>query len=106
MLHQGFIEKIFIEDMRKHGANIQRPWEIIDFENDHEDEEYPITATFKYAETGETETVRSKYLFSGEGARSFVRERLGFKFHHKEPVSHIWGVMDGIVRTDFPDIKV
>lgn len=105
MLHQGFIERIFIEDMRKHGANVQRPWEIADFEIEHGDREYPIKATFKQAETGEIETVQSKYLFDGEGARSFVRERLGFKFH-KEPVSYVWGVMDGMVRTDFPDIKV
>ncbi|KAL8941594.1 MAG: hypothetical protein Q9216_002145 [Gyalolechia sp. 2 TL-2023] len=106
MLHQGFIERLFIEDMRKHGADIQRPWEIVDFENDHKDSEYPIVTTFKQVETGETETVRSRYLFGGEGARSFVRERLGFNLYHKDPVSHIWGVMDGVVRTDFPDIKM
>ncbi|KAL8998542.1 MAG: hypothetical protein Q9188_006079 [Gyalolechia gomerana] len=92
--------------MRKHGADIQRPWEIVDFENDHKDKEYPIIGTFKQAQTGETERVRSKYLFGDEGASSFVRERLGFKLHHKDPVSHIWGVMDGVVRTDFPDIKM
>ncbi|KAL8833545.1 MAG: hypothetical protein Q9170_004200 [Blastenia crenularia] len=106
LLHQGFIERIFIEDMRKHGADIQRPWEIVDFKNDDENVDYPIRTTFKQTETGETETVRSKYLFDGEGAKSFVRDGLGLKLHHKDPVSHLWGVMDGVVRTDFPDVKV
>lgn len=52
------------------------------------------------------ETVRAKYLFSGEGARSFVREQLKIGIKHKDPIAHVWGVMDGVVETDFPDIKV
>jgi len=53
-----------------------------------------------------SETVRAKYLFSGEGARSFVREQLKVGITHKDPIAHVWGVMDGVVRTDFPDIKM
>jgi len=50
--------------------------------------------------------VYGKYLFGGEGAKSFVREQLGIKVVHKDPIQHVWGVMDGVVKTDFPDIKV
>ena len=53
-----------------------------------------------------SETVRAKYLFSGEGARSFVRDQLGVKMKYKDPIAYVWGVMDGVVRTNFPDIKV
>jgi len=60
----------------------------------------------KHVETDEKETVRAKYLFSAEGARSFIRDSLGIQMNHKDQISHVWGVMDGVVRTDFPDIKV
>ena len=106
MLHQGFIEQIFIEDLRKNKVKVQRPWTIIDFQNDGQNLIYPVEVSLQHLKTGRTETVRTKYLFSGEGARSFVRERLGVKVHYKDPVAHMWGVIDGVVRTDFPDIKV
>ncbi|KAL8732475.1 MAG: hypothetical protein Q9166_002688 [cf. Caloplaca sp. 2 TL-2023] len=105
-LHQGLIEKILIEDMRKHGVGVQRPWTITDFVNSTSNTDYTLQVSLKHVQTDETETVRTKYLFSGEGAKSFIRNKLGFKVHHKDPVSHIWAVMDGVVRTDFPDVKI
>jgi 2-polyprenyl-6-methoxyphenol hydroxylase-like FAD-dependent oxidoreductase len=89
LLHQGLIERVFIEDMEKSGTKLQRPWTITGFKND-----------------GKDPTYRAKYLFSGEGARSFVRDQLGVKIRYKDPIAHVWGVMDGVVRTNFPDIKV
>lgn len=106
LLHQGMIERVFIKDIEANGGTIQRPWAITGFKNDIKDSKYPVEVTFKKAETEETEIVRAKYLFSGEGARSFVREQLGIKVIHKDPIAHVWGVMDGVVRTNFPDIKV
>ena len=106
LLHQGLIERVFIDDLQKNGADVQRPWTITGFKNDEQDELYPVEVNLKHVETGEKETVRTKYLFSGEGARSFIRDQLGVKIRHKDPISHVWGVMDGVVRTDFPDVKV
>jgi 2-polyprenyl-6-methoxyphenol hydroxylase-like FAD-dependent oxidoreductase len=106
LLHQGLIERVFIEDIEKHGMEIQRPWTITGFRNDGEDTNYPVEVSLAHVDGTLAETVRAKYLFSGEGARSFVRDQLGVKIHHKDPIAHVWGVMDGVVRTDFPDIKV
>ncbi len=106
LLHQGLIERIFIDDLHKNGADVQRPWTIIGFNNDDQDLTYPVEVKLKHMQTNEKETVRAKYLFSGEGARSFIRDQLGVKIRHKDPISHVWGVMDGVVRTDFPDVKV
>lgn len=106
MLHQGLIERVFIEDLNRHGVDVQRPWTITGFENNGNNPTYPVEVEIRDLKTQEEEKVRAKYLFSGEGARSFVREKLGVKMHHKDPVAHIWGVMDGVVRTDFPDIRV
>ncbi|EON61182.1 FAD monooxygenase [Coniosporium apollinis CBS 100218] len=106
LLHQGLIERVFLEDMEKNGVKVQRPWSITGFKNDGKDSTYPIEVSIKHVNGEETETMRTKYLFSGEGARSFIREQLGVKIHHKDPIAHVWGVMDGVVRTDFPDIKM
>ncbi len=106
LLHQGLIERVFIDDLHKNGANVQRPWTITGFRNDAMDKIYPIEVNLKHVKTEEKETLRAKYLFSGEGARSVIRDQLGVKILHKDPISNVWGVMDGVVRTDFPDVKV
>lgn len=105
-LHQGLIERVFIDDLNKHQVYVQRPWTITGFRNDGQDPKYPVVINLKHVNSSESETMRAKYLFSGEGARSFVREQLNISIHHKDPIAHIWGVMDGVIRTDFPDIKV
>ena len=107
LLHQGLIERVFIGDLEKNGVSIQRPWTIKGFKTDEKaDPEYPVEVNLEHVEGKGKETVRAKYLFSGEGARSFVREQLKIGITHKDPIAHVWGVMDGVVKTDFPDIKV
>ncbi|PKY07233.1 2-polyprenyl-6-methoxyphenol hydroxylase [Aspergillus campestris IBT 28561] len=105
LVHQGKIERVFLDEIEKAGTTVERPWTIVDFQNDGADATYPVEVQLKCIDTNVAETVRTKYLFSGEGARSFVREKLGIKIHHKDPISYVWGVMDGVVRTNFPDIE-
>ncbi|KAK4574665.1 hypothetical protein LTR86_001506 [Recurvomyces mirabilis] len=106
LLHQGLIERVFIDDLQKNGVKIQRPWRITGFNTDAVDKQYPVEVSISHVDGDEQETIRAKYLFSGEGARSFVREQLKVGITHKDPIAHVWGVMDGVVRTDFPDIKM
>src|SRR5262245_59043761 len=72
LLHQGLIERVFIEDIEKNGVKIQRPWTITGFENDGKDPYYPVEVSIAHVDGTLSERVRAKYLFSGEGARSFV----------------------------------
>jgi hypothetical protein len=107
LLHQGMIERVFIDDLQKNGTSIDRSWTIKGFRtNEKEDAEYPVEVDLEHVDGTQSETVRTKYLFGGEGARSFVRDQLKIGIKHKDPVAHVWGVMDGVVKTDFPDIKV
>ncbi|KAF0316573.1 fad binding domain-containing protein [Colletotrichum asianum] len=107
LLHQGHIERVFISDLNKNGAQIQRPWTITGFtSNEAENPEYPVEVQLEHVDGTAHETVRAKYLFGGEGARSFIRNQLQIGIKHKDPISHVWGVMDGVVKTDFPDIKM
>ncbi|KAH7021219.1 FAD binding domain-containing protein [Microdochium trichocladiopsis] len=107
LLHQGLIERVFIDDLAKHGVEVQRPWTITSFTSDeHANPDYPVEVHLEHTDGTFQQVVRAKYLFSGEGARSMVRNQLGINITHKDPIAHVWGVMDGVVQTDFPDIKM
>jgi phenol 2-monooxygenase (NADPH) len=71
--------------------------------------EYPVTVTLQHAggfpETGETSTFRAKYVVGCDGARSAVRTALGRRLAG-DPMNQFWGVMDVLVITDFPDIRL
>lgn len=54
---------------------------------------------------GRTETVKAKYMLGADGAHSWTREQLGFKLQG-DSTDYIWGVLDVIPITDFPDIRM
>lgn len=69
---------------------------------------YPITATFERkdeAQAGKTETIRAKYIVGTDGARSAVRKGLSIPLQG-DSANKAWGVMDALLVTDFPDIRV
>ena len=69
---------------------------------------YPITATFTRTDEdgeGKTETVRARYVVGCDGARSNVRRGMDIKLEG-DSANKAWGVMDILLNTDFPDIRV
>ncbi|EFR01873.1 phenol 2-monooxygenase [Nannizzia gypsea CBS 118893] len=104
-IHQGIIERVFLDEMSKCGTIVERPSTIVGFLHDKENSTYPVSVTLKSLDTNVERTVRTKYLIGGEGTRSFIREQLGIKMQRKGPISAVWAVMDGVVRTNFPDIR-
>ena len=56
-------------------------------------------------QAGKEETLRVKYMLGGDGAHSWVREQCGFKLRG-ESTDYIWGVLDVVPITDFPDIRM
>lgn len=54
---------------------------------------------------GEKEHVRAKYVVGCDGARSAVRQSLGLQMAG-DFANQAWGVMDALVVTDFPDLRV
>lgn len=69
---------------------------------------YPITATFRRTDdagAGEIETVRTRYIIGTDGGRSSVRKSLGITLEG-DSADKAWGVMDILLNTDFPDIRV
>ncbi|KAK5212378.1 hypothetical protein LTR41_002620 [Exophiala xenobiotica] len=51
------------------------------------------------------EVVHAKYVLGADGAHSWVREQLGFALEG-ESTDYIWGVLDIVPITDFPDIRM
>ncbi|OCL11154.1 hypothetical protein AOQ84DRAFT_199228 [Glonium stellatum] len=54
---------------------------------------------------GTAEIVRAKYMVGCDGAHSWTRRQLGFEMEG-EATDYIWGVLDIIPITDFPDIRM
>lgn len=71
-------------------------------------EEYPVAVTVRYTageRQGQERTVRAKYVIGCDGARSTVRKSIG-RTLSGDAANHAWGVMDVIVKTDFPDWRM
>ena len=68
---------------------------------------HPVTATLARLDDteGATETVRARYLVGCDGARSAVRRSMGHQLKG-EAARQLWGVMDVLAVTDFPDIRL
>ena len=54
---------------------------------------------------GSTDTVKAKFLVGCDGAHSWVRNQIGFTLEG-DSTDFIWGVLDIVPITDFPDIRM
>ncbi|KAK7432212.1 hypothetical protein QQZ08_001157 [Neonectria magnoliae] len=52
-----------------------------------------------------TEVVKAKYVVGADGAHSWVRKEIGLKLEG-DSTDYIWGVLDIVPITDFPDIRM
>ncbi|KAI0135944.1 putative phenol 2-monooxygenase [Hypoxylon sp. NC0597] len=70
----------------------------------HEDDEDDLIQKSQ-SRSGTGEIVHAKYVIGCDGARSWTRRALGFELQG-EATDFIWGVLDVIPLTDFPDIRM
>ena len=109
IINQARILDYFRERAERYSPARLKPYygyEFVDLEFD-EGAEYPVLATVAHVggdHDGEQFTVRTKYLFGGDGAHSRVRRAIGAR-HLGKAQMHAWGVMDVLSNTDFPDIR-
>ncbi|KAF1344306.1 FAD binding domain protein [Delphinella strobiligena] len=64
-----------------------------------------IRAANLHNKANETEVIKAKFMVGCDGAHSWVRGQLGFSLRG-EQTDYIWGVLDIIPITDFPDIRM
>lgn len=102
--HQGRIESMFREDIVKYGGNdVIYKTTLLDVKIDEENAEFPVLAILQN-EDGSKRTIRTKFLVGADGAKSIVRDILGVETEG-ERTDELWGVIDFIVDSDFPDIR-
>ncbi|BCS17739.1 putative phenol monooxygenase [Aspergillus puulaauensis] len=108
-IHQGRIERILETDLLRYSKRgVQRNTKLVDVRIDEEgDGEFPVVAEIEVQEAqgkNVRRTVRSKYIVGADGAHSNVRRCMGLSLEG-ESLDHIWGVVDLVIDTDFPDIR-
>ncbi len=73
-----------------------------------DDPDFPVVATMKHVGPNlkeQVETVWARYVVGCDGARSTVRKSLGYALKG-ESARQLWGVMDILATTNFPDIRL
>ncbi|KAI6041232.1 FAD binding domain-containing protein [Pisolithus marmoratus] len=113
-LHQGAIENLFLDSMAVHNLRVDRPVEPMDIELSRDAEElhslssYPVKVTLTRSDAttdaDRSEVVHAKYVVGADGAHSWVRKALGIAMEG-EQTDYVWGVVDMIPDTNFPDIR-
>ncbi|KAG5725040.1 Phenol 2-monooxygenase [Termitomyces sp. T112] len=110
-LHQGAIEDMFLDSMKSHGIEVDRPILPVSIQisqNSTEPDAHPVRVVLKHVDVFEgqadSEVVHAKYVIGGDGAHSWVRKAFDIEMEG-EQTDYVWGVVDMIPDTDFPDIR-
>lgn len=108
-VHQGRIERILKDDLARYSARGVRYNTCVDSVvfDPESDPTYPVEATIKTISHGNSvsyNTIRAKHIVGCDGAHSRVRKAFGLDLKG-DTRDHIWGVVDLVVDTDFPDIR-
>lgn len=109
ILNQARVHDFYLDVMRKSPARLEPHYSrrLVDLTVDPA-AALPVTATFERLDAGhegQTETVKARYAAGCDGARSTVRRSIG-RALHGDSANQAWGVMDVLVVTDFPDIRL
>ena len=74
-ISQSLLEPLLKQRAEELGAELRFATEMTSFEQDATG----VTAQIRHRDTGETATVRARYMIAADGAHSRVRERLGIR---------------------------
>ena len=107
ILSQARVHDFYLENMRNAPTRLVPDYnrELVSV-TQTDDLDYPMTAVYNCLEAkGKTETIRARYIVGCDGARSVVRKSLGYPLKG-DAARQLWGVMDVLAVTDFPDIRL
>ncbi|KND89112.1 Phenol 2-monooxygenase [Tolypocladium ophioglossoides CBS 100239] len=100
IITQGQIERIFIRDLLRHKALVERSSVISSFGVD-DDASHPVRATVRNKRTGREEAIKAKFLVGSDGAASSIRKKLDIPFDGVSTDIY-WGIMDCVLESDYP----
>ena len=109
IINQARIHDMYLEIMEKSPTRLEPSYnhKIIHVDIDNADDQYPVSILLEQTnqENPKQFTVRARYLVGCDGARSTVRKSIGAKLDG-DAAHQAWGVMDVLLNTDFPDIRM
>ncbi|OAA61182.1 pentachlorophenol 4-monooxygenase [Niveomyces insectorum RCEF 264] len=105
LVHQGMVENLFLEDLKKRGLDVRRNTAFESYSVcDSKTGTGPLQINCRTNVNQERRTLLTQYLVGCDGAHSKVRKSIP----EAKPVGMsqqaVWGVLDGELDTDFPDI--
>lgn len=109
--HQGMVERTFAEDLAKRGVSVRRCHKFDGITRVKEDGSLEVTTKFNVMR--EPRSFETTYLVGCDGAHSRVRKLITPDVSRtadnpdamlRDDDMSVWGVLDGQVDTDFPDI--
>ncbi|KAI3327548.1 FAD binding domain-containing protein [Xylariaceae sp. AK1471] len=104
IITQGQVERIYVRDLLRHRALVERSSSLKEYSIDsetHEANSYPIHATILNDRTRTESVVQAKYLVGCDGAASKVRKSIGIPFDGVSTDIY-WGIMDCVYESDYP----
>ena len=117
VLNQARVHEFLLDVMRKSPAQIEPDYcrRLLDLEvrstpHDGNDSggDHPVTVLLERVDSereGQQQSVSARYVVGCDGARSSVRKSLGLPMRG-DSANKAWGVMDLLVVTNFPDIRI
>ncbi|KAM4055142.1 FAD binding domain-containing protein [Hirsutella rhossiliensis] len=103
LVHQGIVESLFIDDMKKRGKDVRRNTAFDSY--DHvAGKSGQLQVNCRINVTHDKRTILTRYLVGCDGAHSKVRKSIPDVEAVGMSQAAIWGVLDGELITNFPDI--
>jgi phenol 2-monooxygenase (NADPH) len=110
ILNQARVHDFYLNVMRNAPNRLEPGYSrrLLDLHVEPGSADYPVTVRLERLDApheGQVETVRARYVVGCDGARSTVRKSLGRELRG-DSANQVWGVMDILAVTDFPDIRL
>lgn len=112
IINQARVHDRLLDVMRQGPGKIEPYYSrrLLAVDVDQSADEYPVTLTFERLVNGsanvmDNEVVKANYVVGCDGARSTVRTSIGRELVG-DSINQAWGVMDVLVVTDYPDIRL
>ncbi|GIK06584.1 hypothetical protein Aspvir_002234 [Aspergillus viridinutans] len=102
LAHQGIIEEVLIVDIEARGVRVTRNSRFVSCSRSPDRQQ--LTITYEDLSTKTERAISSEYLVGCDGARSKVRDFIPGAKLEGEITNASWGVLDGVIDTDFPDL--
>ncbi|KXT18901.1 hypothetical protein AC579_3543 [Pseudocercospora musae] len=108
ILNQARMQDLWLDAMKWSPTRLEPSYgtKLVELKRPTGDERVDVTLErTDEAHKGRRESVRAKYVVGCDGARSLVRQSLGLEMRG-DWANQAWGVMDALLVTDFPDLRL